>query len=48
MRKKFVKGLAMDWRKEMMDLTAIAQSSPGAIAVTLNNLGYRIAGFLEH
>lgn len=45
MRKKFVEEL--DWIKEeeMMDLTAIAQSSPGAIAVNASILiGYHVAG----
>mgnify|MGYP001050600201 FL=1 len=46
MRKKFVTDL--DWieEQEMLDLTAIAQSSPGAIAVNAAILvGYRVAGF---
>lgn len=47
MRKKFVKDLQWIEEKEMMDLTAIAQSSPGAIAVNASIIiGYRIAGFL--
>ena len=33
MRKKFVEELGWIKEEEMMDLTAIAQSSPGAIAV---------------
>ena len=45
MRKKFVEEL--DWieEQEMLDMTAIAQSSPGAIAVNASILvGYHIAG----
>lgn len=45
MRKKFVEKL--DWieEQEMMDLAAIAQSSPGAIAVNASILvGYHLAG----
>ena len=38
MRKKFVEELGWIEEDEMMDLTAIAQSSPGAI-------GYHVAGF---
>lgn len=45
MRKKFVEKLHWLEEEEMMDLTAIAQSSPGAIAVNASILvGYRIAG----
>ncbi len=45
MRKKFVEELGWIEEQEMMDLTAIAQSSPGAIAVNAAILvGYRIAG----
>ena len=37
----------MDIKKEMLDLVAIAQSSPGAIAVNASILvGYRLAGVL--
>ena len=45
MRKKFVEELAWITEEEMMDLTAIAQSAPGAIAVNASILtGYQIAG----
>lgn len=45
MRKKFVEELGWIEEQEMLDLTAIAQSSPGAIAVNAAILvGYRIAG----
>lgn len=45
MRKKFVEELGWVEEQEMMDLTAIAQSSPGAIAVNASILvGYRVAG----
>ena len=45
MRKKFVEELHWIEEKEMMDLTAIAQSSPGAIAVNASILvGYHVAG----
>lgn len=45
MRKKFVEQLHWIDEQEMMDLTAIAQSSPGAIAVNAAILvGYRVAG----
>lgn len=45
MRKKFVEELGWIEEQEMMDLTAIAQSSPGAIAVNASILvGYHIAG----
>lgn len=45
MRKKFVAQLHWIEEHEMMDLTAIAQSSPGAIAVNASILvGYRVAG----
>lgn len=47
MKKKFVDDLNWIEEKEMLDLTAISQSSPGAIAVNASILiGYRIAGFL--
>lgn len=45
MRKKFVQELGWIDEDEMMDLTAIAQSSPGAIAVNASILvGYHVAG----
>lgn len=45
MRKKFVEQLHWIEEQEMMDLTAIAQSSPGAIAVNAAILiGYHVAG----
>ena len=45
MRKKFVEELHWIEEEEMLDLTAIAQSSPGAIAVNASILiGYRAAG----
>jgi len=45
MRKKFVEELGWIEEQEMMDLTAIAQSSPGAIAVNAAILvGYHAAG----
>ncbi len=45
MRKKFVEELKWIGEQEMLDLTAIAQSSPGAIAVNASLLvGYRVAG----
>ena len=46
MRKKFVEDLGWIEENEMLDLTAIAQSSPGAIAVNASILvGYHVAGF---
>ena len=46
MRKKFVEELSWIDEQEMLDLTAIAQSSPGAIAVNASILiGYRLDGF---
>ena len=46
LRKKFVEDLKWIEEQEMLDLTAIAQSSPGAIAVNASILiGYRVAGF---
>jgi chromate transporter len=46
MRKKFVNEYQWIEEKEMLDLTAIAQASPGAIAVNAAILvGYRLAGF---
>lgn len=45
MRKCFVEDLGWIDEQEMLDLTAIAQSSPGAIAVNASILvGYRVAG----
>lgn len=45
LRRKFVEELGWIDEQEMMDLTAIAQSSPGAIAVNASILvGYRVAG----
>lgn len=45
MKKKFVADLHWIEEEEMMDLVAIAQSSPGAIAVNASIIiGYRIAG----
>ena len=45
MRKKFVEELGWIQEDEMMDLAAIAQSSPGAIAVNASILvGYHVAG----
>lgn len=45
LRRKFVEDLGWIDEQEMMDLTAIAQSSPGAIAVNASILvGYRVAG----
>ena len=45
MRKKFVENLHWLGDEEMMDIAAIAQSSPGAIVVNASILlGYRVAG----
>lgn len=45
MRKRFVEELKWIEEQEMLDLTAIAQSSPGAIAVNASILvGYHVAG----
>ncbi len=45
MRKRFVNELEWIDEQEMLDMTAIAQSSPGAIAVNAAILiGYRVAG----
>lgn len=45
LRKKFVEDLRWIQEQEMLDLAAIAQSSPGAIAVNAAILvGYRVAG----
>ncbi|NBH82289.1 chromate transporter [bacterium C-53] len=47
MRKKFVDELHWIEEQEMMDLTAIAQSAPGAIAVNASILvGFHVAGVL--
>lgn len=47
MREKFVEKLHWLEEEEMLDLTAIAQSAPGAIAVNASILvGYRVAGVL--
>ena len=47
MRKKFVEEYHWIEEEEMLDLTAIAQSSPGSIAVNAAILvGYRLAGVL--
>ncbi len=47
MRKKFVDELHWIEEKEMLDLIAIAQSSPGAIAVNASIIiGYRVAGIM--
>ena len=47
MRKKFVQQYHWLEEDEMLDLTAIAQSSPGAIAVNAAIIiGYRLAGML--
>lgn len=46
MRKKFVEELHWITEQEMLDFTAIAQSSPGTIAVNASLLlGYHLAGF---
>ncbi|WP_367926234.1 chromate transporter [uncultured Ruthenibacterium sp.] len=45
MRKRFVEELGWVDEQEMIDMTAIAQSSPGAIAVNASILmGYHVAG----
>lgn len=45
MRKRFVEELGWIKEQEMLDLAAIAQSSPGAIAVNASILvGYHVAG----
>lgn len=45
MRKRFVDELGWIEEQEMLDMTAIAQSSPGAIAVNASILlGYHVAG----
>lgn len=46
-KKHFVEKLAWVEENEMLDLVAIAQSSPGAIAVNASVLvGYRVAGII--
>lgn len=46
MKRKFVDELRWIDEEEMLDLTALAQSSPGAIAVNAAILvGWRVAGF---
>ena len=45
LRKKFVEGLGWFEDEEMMDLVAIAQSTPGPVAINCSTLiGYRLAG----
>jgi len=45
LRKKFVEGLGWFEDDEMMDLVAIAQSTPGPVAINCSTLiGYRLAG----
>lgn len=47
MKKKFVDDLKWLEEEEMLNLAAIAQSSPGAVAVNASILlGYRVAGIL--
>ena len=47
LQKKFVEELKWIGQEEVMDLVAIAQSSPGAIAVNgAIVIGYKLAGFL--
>lgn len=47
MRKKFVEQLHWLEEEEMLDLTAIAQATPGALAVNAAILiGYRVAGII--
>lgn len=47
MKKKFVDDLKWIKEEEMLNIAAIAQSSPGAVAVNASILlGYRIAGIL--
>lgn len=47
MKKKFVDDLQWIDEEEMLNLTAIAQSSPGAVAVNASILlGYRMAGIV--
>ena len=45
LKKKFVEGLGWFEDDEMMDLVAIAQSTPGPVAINCSTLiGYRLAG----
>ena len=45
MRRRFVEELGWIEEQEMLDLTAIAQSSPGAVAINASILvGYHVAG----
>ena len=47
MKKKFVDDLKWIEEEEMLNLTAIAQSSPGAVAVNASILlGYQVAGII--
>lgn len=47
MKKKFVDDLELIGDDEMLDMVAIAQSAPGAIAINVSIiLGYKIAGFI--
>lgn len=47
LRKKFVEELKWIQEEEMIDLTAVAQASPGAVAVNSSILiGYRVAGLI--
>ena len=47
MRKYFVNGLELISEQELLDMAAIAQSTPGAIAVNIAVLvGYRISGII--
>lgn len=47
MRKYFVKDLELISEQELLDMAAIAQSTPGAIAVNIAVLvGYRVAGII--
>ena len=47
MRERFVKELRWIEEEEMLDLTAIAQSSPGSIAINASILvGYHVAGMI--
>lgn len=44
-RKYFVQGKGLFTEEELLDMAAVAQSTPGAIAVNLSALaGYRVAG----
>ena len=46
MRRKFIREKQWLDEDEMLDLTAIAQSAPGSIAINASSLlGYRLAGF---